>query len=282
MRDGPLCEPVRLESGARLRVERVRFADAAPANTRLNHFHDVGEVVLFEQVHGALLLGDRAVPLTDGMLVYVPPLAYHDFALSPGAKAWRLIQFDPVLPSGRREAPAAAVAVTPSTVDWAALLALADWLAVEGGMGPAAGAALETLLWIVRRQPALEGDSRPDGPERFRDLVARLQDDPGLAPPLPAAASLCGLSPAYFSRRFQTAFGLSYSAYVEGLRLNRAARRLLDGDTPVSSVGYEVGFASPSYFTQRFRRRFGVTPSGFRSPSAASAQEDDRVSMPPN
>jgi AraC family transcriptional activator of pobA len=52
---------------------------------------------------------------------------------------------------------------------------------------------------------------------------------------------------------------------VEGLRLNRAARRLLEEAAPVSSIGYEVGFESPSYFTERFRRRFGTTPSEFRA-----------------
>ncbi|WP_269513685.1 helix-turn-helix transcriptional regulator [Brevundimonas subvibrioides] len=261
----PLCEPVRLAPGAALRVETVALGPESPANARLNHFHDLAEIVLFERIGGQLILGETPIELSDGMVVYIPPLAYHDFALAPGAKAWRLLQFDPTLKRGGVTVPTAPVAARPGAPAWTALIALSDWLADGAATTPGAAAGLETVLWIIRDLPQLEAAQGVEGPERFRALVARLQDDPRSAPDLTGAATRCALSPAYFSRRFQAAFGVGYAAYVEGLRLNRAARRLLEEAAPVSSIGYEVGFESPSYFTERFRRRFGTTPSEFRA-----------------
>lgn len=268
----PLCEPVRLAPGAALRVERVNLGPQSPANARLNHFHDLAEVVLFERVGGQLILGDTAIDLSDGMVVYIPPLAYHDFALAAGVKAWRLIQFDPTLKRLGVTVPTEPAAARPDRPAWAALIALSEWMAHGAAATPGAAAGLETLLWIVRDLPHLRLAQGIEGPERFRALVARLQDDPRIAPDLTGAATQCALSPAYFSRRFQAVFGVSYTRYVEGLRLNRAARRLLEEAAPVSSIGYEVGFDSPSYFTERFRLRFGTTPSGFRARGSLTAR----------
>ena len=115
MARAPLCEPVRLAPGAALRIETVALGPQSPANARLNHFHDLAEIVLFERIGGQLILGETPVELSDGMAVYIPPLAYHDFALAPGAKAWRLIQFDPTLKRGGVTVPTAPVAPTTAS-----------------------------------------------------------------------------------------------------------------------------------------------------------------------
>ena len=43
----PLCEPVDLAPGARIRIERVREGPDAGASGAFPHFHDVHEIVLF-------------------------------------------------------------------------------------------------------------------------------------------------------------------------------------------------------------------------------------------
>ena len=48
----PLCEPVELAPGARIRIERVRNGPDAAASGAFPHFHDVHEIVLFGAVAG--------------------------------------------------------------------------------------------------------------------------------------------------------------------------------------------------------------------------------------
>ena len=55
----PLCEPVELAPGARIRIERVRNGPEAGASGSFPHFHDVHEVVLFGATFPLGLLGPR-------------------------------------------------------------------------------------------------------------------------------------------------------------------------------------------------------------------------------
>jgi AraC-like DNA-binding protein len=81
---------------------------------------------------------------------------------------------------------------------------------------------------------------------------------------LAEAATLCGLSPTYFSRLFAKTFGAGFIAYQTRHRLQQAARLLARSDLPVSQIGYRFGFQSHAYFTQCFKAVFGVAPSAHR------------------
>ena len=78
------------------------------------------------------------------------------------------------------------------------------------------------------------------------------------------AASLCSLSPTYFSRLFAKTFGSGFVTYQTRLRLQRAARMLATGELPVSQIGYRTGFASHAYFSHCYRATFGVSPTQHR------------------
>ncbi|MCK6491259.1 MAG: helix-turn-helix transcriptional regulator [Planctomycetes bacterium] len=78
-------------------------------------------------------------------------------------------------------------------------------------------------------------------------------------------AARAGLSPAHFARAFAAAYGLPPMAWINGQRLDRAARLLTGGDLPVAEVGRRCGFAEPSYFCRVFRRAYALTPAGYRA-----------------
>jgi len=50
---------------------------------------------------------------------------------------------------------------------------------------------------------------------------------------------------------------------IQVVRLNHAARLLLETDCLVSQVAYMVGFTSPSYFSKCFQKQFGVKPADY-------------------
>jgi len=78
------------------------------------------------------------------------------------------------------------------------------------------------------------------------------------------AARICGMSYSYFSRNFKKAFGLSFTAYHESVRLREAERMLLTTDKEITEIAAEVGFATTSYFIERFGVAYGTTPGAFR------------------
>lgn len=75
------------------------------------------------------------------------------------------------------------------------------------------------------------------------------------------------LSEFHFHRQFTRAFGVTPRAYLNELRLQRAAFLLRERGAGVGEACRAVGFASPSSFGHLFRRRFGVRPSAWAQPS---------------
>jgi AraC-like DNA-binding protein len=267
----PLSEPVPLIPGAPVRLERVSREPDKPVPERFPHFHGPAELVLVAQGRGTFLCEDRAFDFAGGMILYAPSMAVHDFAFDAGPLTWTLIQFDPhALQSSGVTLPPTPRALTPDPDTAARIAMLADWLA----QSIAAGAAprhqvlqLQALMLALGEAPGrtgLDTATTPASLARFRPLLDRIDHQPGQALSLAQAASLCAMSPAYFSRVFTRTFGTGFSAYQTRLKLQQAARHLATGDEPVAQIAWRTGFRSHAYFSQCFRDLFGTTPSHYR------------------
>lgn len=87
-----------------------------------------------------------------------------------------------------------------------------------------------------------------------------------LATPLSAAdvAGHSGYSQFHFLRMFQAVTGRSLKQYIRTRQMTEAARRLVEGDTPILDLALEFGFESQASFTRAFKALFTVPPGRFR------------------
>jgi AraC-like DNA-binding protein len=264
------AEPVALSASLPIRVERVRRGPGSPAPARFAHFHQVEEIVLFDRVCGSLRADDSRFGLVPGCGVRLPSMAAHDFDLSGGRSEWTLIQFYHNFAVSQRPANVWCVHFAPP--ERKRLKTLCEGLAeaVSAGQAPEARCYLElVMLMFDRAQPMdRDGVAPSQALSRFRPFLERVRDEPSAALSMPQAASLCHLSPAYFSRLFREVFGRGFSNYMAQVRLDHAAVRLASTQAPVSEIGFAAGFASHAYFSARFRERFGLTPTQFRARDA--------------
>jgi AraC family transcriptional regulator len=78
-------------------------------------------------------------------------------------------------------------------------------------------------------------------------------------------SEIAGLSRFHFHRRFTQAFGIGARAYVEQVRLRRAAFRLAFRPRErILDIALDSGFSSHEAFCRAFKRAIGQTPSEFR------------------
>jgi AraC-like DNA-binding protein len=77
-------------------------------------------------------------------------------------------------------------------------------------------------------------------------------------------ARVCGLSPAWFSRAFRGATGLSPRAWLLRRRILAAASRLEQDDAPIATVAERLGYGDPYLFSRQFRAVMGCSPLAFR------------------
>lgn len=70
-------------------------------------------------------------------------------------------------------------------------------------------------------------------------------------------------SAGHLSRLFRRTYGLSFQAYLQKIRLEKAADLLRQTHLPVAHIAKRVGYMDASRFSQHFKRQFGQTPMAF-------------------
>lgn len=79
------------------------------------------------------------------------------------------------------------------------------------------------------------------------------------------ASKIAFTSPGNLSRLFRQQHGLSFQAYLQRLRLEKAAELLRATKLPITRIAKRVGYRDVSRFGQHFKRMFEATPVEYRA-----------------
>ena len=95
---------------------------------------------------------------------------------------------------------------------------------------------------------------------------------------LPQIARVAGLTPEAFSRSFKRMLGRNVTEVLTELRIDYAARCLVETDALIGSIALESGFSTLSSFNRQFLRLKRLTPRAYRG--AFDAAESDLRNAP--
>ncbi|MCK6488342.1 MAG: AraC family transcriptional regulator [Planctomycetes bacterium] len=154
------------------------------------------------------------------------------------------------------------VMAVPATADDGCLARLA---AAPGRLpGPADQARLVALAaaTLAAHLPA-EGAAAGGDPQlapALRHMAAEFRAPQKVA----RLAALCALGDDAFTRRFRAALGATPAQYLRRLRVQEAARLLLDRDLGLAAVARACGLGNPAYLSRVFRAVTGMAPAAWR------------------
>lgn len=77
-------------------------------------------------------------------------------------------------------------------------------------------------------------------------------------------AAMSGASETYFCRLFKHETGMTFLAYLNSLRIERACVLLRDTCGNALDICYQVGFNDYTHFSRQFKRNTGMSPGDFR------------------
>jgi AraC-like DNA-binding protein len=98
--------------------------------------------------------------------------------------------------------------------------------------------------------------------ERALTYLFQHHRDPGLC--LSGVAAELGCNGKYLTHLFTRVVGQHMRSYLLDVRVESAARTLLETDRPVKQVAFEAGFSGSDALGRAFRRLVGVSPSEYR------------------
>jgi AraC-like DNA-binding protein len=77
-------------------------------------------------------------------------------------------------------------------------------------------------------------------------------------------AKAAHMSTFYFCKQFKKATGVTFTNYLNRVRVEKAKEMLLNPHARVSEVAFDVGFQSLTHFNRVFRNLTGESPTAYR------------------
>lgn len=118
--------------------------------------------------------------------------------------------------------------------------------------------------WVECWVENLSNQARMERHYAIRKIAAFVRDRLNGKISLKDAADHTFMNKSYLSTLFKNETGVTFSEYVLGQRMSKAAALLKDTDLPITDVAAAVGYPNFGYFGQVFRKVFGCSPSRFR------------------
>jgi AraC family transcriptional regulator len=110
---------------------------------------------------------------------------------------------------------------------------------------------------------------------RAVDYIERHLDEPL---DLSAIAAEAAFSKYHFHRLFTAMMGEPLGAYIQRLRLEKAAGLIASSrDRSITEIGLSLGFSSPAVFSRAFRSCFGMSPSSWRDGGWQNRSKDCKL-----
>lgn len=72
------------------------------------------------------------------------------------------------------------------------------------------------------------------------------------------------LSASHFQRQFKKTTGLSFTQYLQNVRIQKCSELLKSTDIPIYQIANQVGYQDMKFFHALFRKKTGMTPKQYR------------------
>jgi len=121
---------------------------------------------------------------------------------------------------------------------------------------------LNVLITMVFRKMSLEMDTGFDGISEKLLIYINQHCHEKLS--LCSIAGMCSYAPAYFSRLFKNYTGETFTSYVKKARIKKASDLILNTDSKITDIAYQVGYTDKTKFFSHFKAIVGVSPLKYR------------------
>lgn len=128
-------------------------------------------------------------------------------------------------------------------------------------------AYLYTVLMHLRGGTVLDVAAVSEREEDPVEQAVRFINDHVLQQPVTVStvADAVGLSPAHFTRMFQSKIGIAPVKYIIEIKMNYAKKMLTEQDLSIQEIARLLHYEDPLYFSRQFTKSTGLSPRKYRN-----------------
>lgn len=234
------------------------------------HFHELYELVIYENIAGTFYSDGRASKIVNGQALLIPPDSIHGFQVQPGTLIYHVLHFYPqylisVLNIDKLPTQASLKQLEPH--DFALVLALIRWLGIRSQHDELPGEihdVFSTLAKILWSRGFGENGTTQRTSNAFEPLVRYLNSSKKFNVDLATAAALCHLSRSHFMAKFKKTYGTTFNDFLMERKISTAKYLLSKSDKNIGEIAEHLEMGSAAYFSSRFKSIVGVSPREYR------------------
>lgn len=118
------------------------------------------------------------------------------------------------------------------------------------------------LQYVASLASGKQEESENSLAQSIRLYLQENYTDPNIS--MASLSELFDMSESTMSRFFKAHMGVTFSTYLENMRLTEAETLLTSTDLSVKDISTMIGYTTPTTFYKAFRRKWGVSPSTHR------------------
>lgn len=258
-------------------------SESIPARSSVNHWeirpHTHEAFFQFLDIRGGegeLVLPERAIPLSPGALITVPPERVHGFRFSPdidGNVLTFVLSRLPVVPAPTLMESPLVHRLDDAQEDARLVRGLIGRINTEvsagfGIDGEFVRACLSAAMILIGRIGAAGGRMAGEA-ERDLGRIEKLKTLIALhfreQKPVEFYAEKLALTPVHLNRVCRKITGQSVGQLIAERVIEEARRDLVFTSMTVQQIAFDLGFSDPAYFNRLFSRQTGITPKAYRN-----------------
>ena len=233
------------------------------------HMHRCFEIILLTEGSMRVRIEQEVYTLEAGDMILIKPNRVHSLE-TPLSSRHRLCIFSPELiaavsPLLKRH-PLTSPVVRGAPYLYHELFASMDGSASVGGIK----GFLYCVCDLFCKQLDTSREETLSGRDHLiRDTLRYVEVNMQASCSLASVAAALGYSESYLSRVFGSTVGMSYTAYVRQVKINRACYLLKNTNVSITDVVNQCGYASVATFNHNFKDLTGYSPTDYRKRSRA-------------
>jgi AraC-like DNA-binding protein len=261
----PLYNTIKLPENSEFQINRFIHRNKGFWHIK-NHYHDIYEIVLYEEISGHVYLNGNKKVIRRDKLLYLPPYAVHGFDLEQKTNVYTVLHLSPLFLSNRELNPS--LSAIPLVLDLDEyshnfITQLFQWSREDrASLSIRKESILMILLWIADQS----GDSfsgRKSGKD-FTQLFKLIDTQKKYTIKVGDAACFCNMSRSSFHDHFKRQFGMSFNEFIQEKRIEEAQHLLINTDKTCTEISAALEFSDASHFTKLFKKKTGHLPRFFR------------------